>query len=243
MPSRATSWRSARPCGVPKSTRPAWASRTRCASAATCSGVPENADRSSISSGISAPTGSRAPGEMHGRRPALAEFPVRLAVRTDDDDARRAVIHQDAQGRPLLHRVAARDRKHELIAAPGEFTLHDFGDRLEARVHQVGHDQPDERRSCRAQGTRADVRPVSELGRDGADLGYGFLAHPARTAQRTPGRADRHPAAWATCRRSTANVYRSPVRWFRLRASWERSRKRLLVHTLATRSAIVNSFP
>ena len=135
------------------------------------------------------------PGQVHGRRAALAELPGRLAVGTDDDDARRAVVRQDAQGRPLLHRVAARHRQHELVATPGELPLHDLGNRLEAGVDQVGHDQPDKRRSGRAQGTRADVRPVSELRRGGPDLGHGLLAHPARTAQRARGRADRHPAA------------------------------------------------
>ena len=60
VPSRATPVPSVRPCGVPKSTRPAPASRTRCASAATCSGVPENANRSRTSSGISAPAASSA---------------------------------------------------------------------------------------------------------------------------------------------------------------------------------------
>jgi hypothetical protein len=54
------------------------------------------------------------------------------------------VIHQRAQGRTLLHRVAGRNREHELIAPPGELTLHDLGDGVEARVDQVGDDQSDE---------------------------------------------------------------------------------------------------
>src|SRR6185437_10124144 len=62
VPSSLTPSASVRPCGVPKSTRPAPASMTARACATTCSGVPLNANRSSTSSGI--------------RAPAAASFPV-----------------------------------------------------------------------------------------------------------------------------------------------------------------------
>ena len=52
---------------MPKSIRPAPASRTRWASTATCSGVPENANRSRTSSGISAPAASSWPAVTRSR--------------------------------------------------------------------------------------------------------------------------------------------------------------------------------
>jgi len=80
----------------------------------------------------------RPPGQVHGGRAELAQFLRRRAVRTHHDHARGAVIDQGVQGRPLVHRVAARDGQHELVAAPRDLPLHDLGDGMETRVDQVG---------------------------------------------------------------------------------------------------------
>src|SRR5689334_25382102 len=66
---------------------------------------------------------------------------------------------------------------------------------MEARVDQVGDDEPDERRARGAQGAGAGVGPVPERGRGRPDPGRGLGADPGRAVQRPRGSTDRHPAA------------------------------------------------